>query len=49
MEKTRVKIYFQREKIDQLKREAKYTITDFLAIYGGLLGLCFGYISVEHN
>lgn len=37
-----VMIYFDHYLMTSLKREEQYTRTDFLAICGGLLGLCLG-------
>lgn len=37
-----VMIYFDTHLIGMLKRVEHYTLTDFLAACGGLLGLCLG-------
>ena len=37
-----VMIYFDHHLMSTLKREEQYTTTDFLAVCGGLLGLCLG-------
>lgn len=37
-----VMIYFSHHLMSTLRREEQYTITDFLSVCGGLLGLCLG-------
>lgn len=42
MQASSVKIFFRDHEVVTLKREEKYTYTDFLAVCGGLLGLFLG-------
>lgn len=39
---SKVTVFFRDHKFSTLKRTEQYTYTDFLAICGGLLGLCLG-------
>lgn len=40
---SKITVSFKYNQISTLKREEQYTTTDFLAICGGLLGLCLGF------